>query len=153
MPEIKWTDAMRQAWPWAQRAVSEGLSGAAGLRAFRSGGGHIRTVDWYNLMRWAQDAVMETEEETSYMADVPLPQSAYAKTPFDIREPYKMVAEVQFINPQTGERDKIVVSCLDVETKSLAMWDAHLDVVLSNYGLSLESETVEVTGRWFYSRA
>jgi len=153
MPERPWTGAMMNAWQWARRAVNEGLSGAAGLRAFREGGGSIRTQDWYSLMHWAQEASMAPEEEEEYMSDVSLPQSVYPPTPFDLREPYKMIAEVEFVNPQTGERDTITVSCLDTDTKSLDMWDAHLDVVLSNYGLSLETEGVSVKHRWFYRRA
>lgn len=153
MPERPWTNAMMQAWQWAQRAVNEGLSGAAGLRAFREGGGSIRTQDWYRLVRWAGETSMTPSEEAEYMPEVSLPQSVYAPTPFNIREPYKMIAEVKFFNPATGQRDTMTVSCLDTETKSLDMWNAHLDVVLSNYGLSLETEGVEVSHRWFYKRA
>lgn len=49
----------------AIRTVKEGLSGRAGLRAFRDGGGRINDSTWFKLVGQARRAISETLDEAT----------------------------------------------------------------------------------------
>lgn len=149
MAEIRWSQAMMNAWQYAIKGVFDGMSGAAGLQQYRDGGGSIRTQDWYRLTRWGQDVEQSQVTAEDGIRWATMPESVYVDSGFRFREEYKMIAQLRFTNPQTGQRDIMYVSALDNVSKSLDMWDSHLDVILSNYGLSMDMETVTVTKRLF----
>jgi len=140
---------MMESWQFAIKSVSDGLSGAEGLRQFRSGGGSIRTQDWYRLTRWGHDVDQSEITADEGIRWATLPEAVFTPTGFKFREEYKMIAQIRFTNPMTGERDIMHVSALDNRSKSLDMWDSHLDVILSNYGLAMDMSTVQVTKRVF----
>ena len=52
-PQAQWSPSQKNAFGFVRRAVSEGLSGRAGLRAFRAGGGHIGNEYWFSLYKTA----------------------------------------------------------------------------------------------------
>ena len=140
---------MMNAWQYAIKSVGEGLSGAEGLRQFRAGGGSIRTQDWYRLTRWGYEVDQSEVNAQEGIRWATLPEEVYVQAPFRFREEYKMIAQIRFTNPQTGFREDFYVSCLDNDTKSMDMWDSHLDVILSNYGLAMDMEDVVIRKRVF----
>jgi len=152
MPEQRWTVAMRESWQYALEAVETGLSGSAALRAFREGGGAIRTQDWYQLYRWAGDVMRSTEQADLYPRHRDLPESVFVPTDIDYREEYIVVAEVRWYDPATGRYVTRHVSAQDEYHKPVMDWISHLDVTLSRYGKSFADADVSLGRMWFLHR-
>jgi hypothetical protein len=80
-PQEQWTKSQRIAFPFIQKAVSEGLTATAAINEYRAGGGAIRSQDWYSLFRqeFAQTGVRENIKEIPYTYTIP-------ETMFDPRD-------------------------------------------------------------------
>jgi len=152
MPEPRWTVAMRESWQYALEAAEMGLSGSAALRAFREGGGSIRTQDWYQLHRWAGEVIRSGEEAELYPRYRDLPESVFVSTDIDYREEFVVTAEVSWTDPATGRRVRRHITALDEYHKSLNDWISHLDVTLSRYGKSFADADVSLGRMWFMRR-
>ena len=150
--EGRWSPAMHNSWQYALRAVNEELSGAAGLRAFRAGGGSIRTQDWYQLTRWAGEAYNKAEAAEDFWRAIELPESVYAATPFELREEYKMAAEVRFWNRDTKKYERHWYSVADNQSKSRELWMSALNIAMERYGEFMDLSTVTVTRTMFWHR-
>jgi len=144
---------MHESWQYALQSVNMEMSGAAGLAAYRAGGGSIRTQDWYQLTRWANDAYSKAEVAEDFWRAIPLPEAVYAATPFELREPYKMTAEVRFFNAQTNKYERHWYSVADQETKSRDLWMSALNIALERYGDFMDLGTVQVTRTMFWHKA
>jgi len=143
---------MHDGWQYALRAVNEELSGAAGLAAFRAGGGAIRTQDWYQLTRWANTAYDKAEAAEDFWRAIDLPEDVYAATPFQLREEYKMTAEVRFWNTTTKKYERHWYSVADNESKSRELWMSALNIAMERYGEFMDLSTVTVTKTMFWHR-
>ena len=150
--EGRWSPRMHDSWQYALRTVNEGLSGAAGLRALRTGGGEIRTKDWYQLMRWSNEAYNQAEAAEDFWRAIELPESVYAETPFQLREEYKMTAEVRFWNRDTNKYERHWYSVADNQSKSRELWMSALNIAMERYGEFMDLSTVTVTRTMFWHR-
>ena len=150
--EPRWSPAMHTSWQYALRAVNDELSGAAGLRAFRAGGGAIRTQDWYQLTRWANDAYDRAEVAEDFWRGMPLPEGVYTPTTWELREEYKMTAEVRYFNTATQRYERHWYSVADNNTTSREQWMASLDQKLKRYGEYMDEKSITVTRTMFWHR-
>ena len=151
-PERYWTKAMRQAWEFALSTVERGLSGAAGLREYREGGGKIRTADWYTIMREARRAYELPRVIPRLPTTAPLPSSAYVETEYDYHRKYIAVAEFTGYNPQTGEKFTGLVSVESNISLSLPEWQQAL-ISRAIEGESIDPNKPQILERvWFYRR-
>jgi len=148
----RWSPAMHESWQYALRAVNEELSGAVGLRAFRAGGGEIRTQDWYQLTRWANEAYDRADAAEDFWRAIDLPESVYQPTPFQLREAYKMTAEVRYFNPTEGKYERHWYSVADTQSKSRELWMSALNIAMERYGEFMDLSTVTVTKSMFWHR-
>ena len=150
--EGRWTPGMHNTWQYALRAVNEGLSAAAGLRALQAGGAVIRKQDWLQLMRWANTAYDRAEAAEDFWRAIELPEDVYAPTPFQLREEYKMTAEVRFWNKDTNKYERHWYSVADNQSKSRELWMSALNIAMERYGEFMDLSTVTVTKTMFWHR-
>ena len=151
--EQHWTPAMHSAWQFAARAVNEGISGAAGQRAFRAGGGAIRDKDWDQLMRWAKEMPVREKEAGEFWRAIDLPESVYQPSPWEFRETYKMTAEVRYRDLVDGKYKRHWYSVADTQTKSREAWMSALNIAMERYGEFVDLSTVTVTRTVFWHGA
>ena len=153
MPEgQRWSPAMHNAWQYALRAVNEELSGAAGLRAFRAGGGSIRTQDWYALTRWSNEAYSKAEQAEDFWRAIELPESVYAPTPWRLESEYKMTAQVRYYDTSEGRYKRDWYSVSGESSRSREVWLSGLDIALKRYGAWMDQESITVTRTMFWHR-
>lgn len=143
---------MHNNWQYALRTVNEGLSGNAGLRMVKAGGGEIRRQDWQSLVRWANQAYSKAEQAEDFWRAMDLPEDVYAPTPFQLREEYKMTAEVRFWNTDTKKYERHWYSVADTQSKSRELWMSALDIAMERYGEFMDLSTVTVTRTMFWHR-
>ena len=153
MPEgRRWSPGMMNSWQYALRAVNEGLTAAAGLRALQAADAGIRKTDWLQLMRWANTAYDKRDAAEDFWRAIDLPEEVYASTPFDLREAYKMTAEVRYWNTNTKKYERHWYSVADNESKSRELWMSALNIAMERYGEFMDLSTVTVTKTLFWHR-
>ncbi len=143
---------MHNYWQYALKAVNEELSGNAGLRMLRAGGGEIRRQDWQSLMRWANTAYDRADAAEDFWRAIELPEDVYAPTSFQLREEYKMTAEVRYWNPTAGKYERHWYSVADTQSKSRELWMSALNIAMERYGEFMDLSTVTVTRTMFWHR-
>jgi len=152
-PERRWTKSMRQAWEFALSTIERGLSGAAGLREYREGGGRIRTQSWYELVRLARRAYEMPEVLPRLPPEIPLPASAFTEVDYDYHRKYLVVAEWKGIHPETGE---VVSGLVGVESDillTLEEWESALEERAFEAEYAAPEAPFELGRMWFYRRA
>jgi hypothetical protein len=95
---------MKQALPFIQRGVREGLTATAALSQYRDGGGAIRDSSWYQVYRltFAQEGVRENVKripETYIVTD-----QMFEPVPYDYREKYVMKMKVSGYSTELDQR-------------------------------------------------
>ena len=98
------------------------MSASEGLRQYRTGGGKIRSSDWYYLRRLSADAA-EVSEDVSYSptANV-VPDSAHTPIGWDYRQDYVATGVVTGFDPDTGEGITVHVTVESSEPLTLEQW-------------------------------
>lgn len=142
---------MRQAWGFVVSSINEGLSGRAGLSAFREGGGVIRDSDWYYLRRTAQTAVETADYAESLYPSLPIPERAFAPLDWDLAQDYMAQSTLEWIDPESGRRKKIRISVESNQLLSKESWEEALLSLKERYP-ELEALDVQLGRIFFYKR-
>lgn len=125
-PRAQWSASQETAFGFVRRSVSDGLSGRAGLRAYRAGGGHIGNENWFALYKSAFniDGYRETIKQVPMTYNVR--DTMFTDVDMDFREEYVMQMKVRGYSEELGmtvtkwvtaESDKII-------TKQEWLWGA-----------------------------
>lgn len=100
----KWSASQQTAFAFVRRAVTEGTSARAGLRAYRAGGGHIGNEYWFSLYKTAFniDGWKETIKQVPETYNIR--ENMFTETDFDFREEYVMQMRVSGYSEEIGQR-------------------------------------------------
>jgi len=134
-PKAQWSTSQETAFGFVRRAVADGMSGRAGLTAYRAGGGHIGNEYWFSLYKSAFNinGYRETIKQVPMTYNVR--DTMFTDVDFDFREEYVMQMKVRGWSEELGmnitkwvtaESDKII-------TKQEWLWGAQ-DAVESRIG-------------------
>lgn len=124
--KTKWSPSQKTAFAFVRRSVSEGMSGRAGLKAFRAGGGHIGNEYWFSLYKTAFniDGWKETIKQVPMTYNVR--ENMFTKTNFDFREQYVMQMKITGYSEDLGQRVTkwVTVENDKIITKQEWVWGA-----------------------------
>ena len=151
MPEERWTSAMREAWYYALSAFERGMSGAAGLFDYRSGGGAIRTADWYTAYHTAERAYEQGGYPDMAGWDIPLPSAAHEVVDIDYEKEYVAVFEVTCQHRETGEYFTKMVTVESRSTLSIQEWQELAVEAAESEQSGASPGTVSLGRSWYYS--
>ena len=142
---------MVSAWQYAVSGVEHGLTATEALADYRSGGGAIRTADWYHLAGEARGAYSRGETVIGLPFETPIPSSAYTVVDQDYGQKYVVVVESTFTEAATGER---ITRDITVEYDDVQRWDDiesdALDV-LERYNAEGGRDGITINRSWFYT--
>lgn len=85
-----WTDSQRQAWQYVGAAYDQGLNQTEALRAYRQGGGAIRTSSWSELWHRYEGGTDGWSSIYQYGSNDLLPASVFTQVDIRYRERYTM---------------------------------------------------------------
>ena len=154
MPGIgQWSSSMVSAWQYAVSGVERGMTATEALADYRSGGGAIRTQDWYYLSREAQGARARGEIVAGLPFEQPIPSSAYTTVDMDYGQKYVVIQEATYTDAATGQRmtRDITLEYDDVETAINIRSDA-VDTLLA-YGVEGGESGITFGSALFYTPA
>lgn len=146
-----WTNSQRTAWGYVGMAFDDGLRQTEALRAYREGGGHIRTADWGEL--WHRQANAESNWGRLYTFnknDV-IPESMYEQVGIDYRAKYNVVFKAN-IRQEDGSilHDQFRTIRSNVRLTLGEIYDS-IDDTLRSYSGEYGIANVEVSGLRFYT--
>ena len=124
--KTQWSPSQANAFAFVRRAVSEGLSGRAGVTAYRAGGGHIGNEAWFSLYK----AVFNMYGYKKTIKQVPMTynvrETMFTHMDFDFREQYVMQMKVTGYSTELGQRVTkwVTVESPNIITKQEWVWAA-----------------------------
>jgi len=142
---------MIDAWQYALSSVDRGMTATAGLTDYRSGGGTIRTQDWYSLAGLARETYAQGDLVTGIPFETPIPSQAYTEVEYDYGQKYVTTADVSYIDAASGQ---VVKRGVTVESDELRTWneiEAEIAEVVAGYGVLGGQSAVTVTRAEFFS--
>jgi len=130
-----WTASQENAFGFVRRSVSEGLSGRAGLKEYRAGGGRIGNENWFALYKSAfnMDGWKETIKQVPMTYNVR--ETMFTDVDFDFREEYVMQMNVTGFSEELGMNVTkwVTVESPSIITKQEWVWGAQ-DAIDSSLG-------------------
>ena len=98
----QWSPSQKNAYSFVSRAVTEGLSARAGLKAFRAGGGHIGNEYWFSLYKTAFniDGWKETIQQVPMTYNVR--ENMFTPEPVNWKREFVMQMKVSGYSEETG---------------------------------------------------
>ena len=151
MPEERWTSAMRESWYYALSAVEREMSGATGLLDYRTGGGAIRTSDWYTVYHNAERAYEQGGYPGMAGWDIPLPAAAHEVVDIDYEKEYVAVFEATYQYRVTGEYYTKMITVESRETLSVKEWEELALEVMESEEYAAVPGSVSLGRSWYYS--
>ena len=143
---------MRQAWNWALSSIERGLSGRAGLRQYRAGGGAIRDSDWFYLRRAGAKAYDSYGKAGETWPTLPVPPRTFTEADWDYREEYVTTAQVRYFDPVEESFKNAMITVESAGLHTLDEWENDVtDVVIASLG-ELFVTRPEIQRMWFYRR-
>jgi len=142
---------MLGAWQYAVSTIEHGMTATSGLEDFRSGGGSIRTSDWYYLAGQARDAQATGDIVQGLPFETPIPAQAYTTVEVDYGQKYVAVADLRYTDAATGAVKRRTVT---VESDQVSSWlDIESDIqdVGAEYGVVGGAAGIEILRTRFYS--
>lgn len=122
----QWSPSQKNAFGFVRRAVSDGMSGRAGLRAFRAGGGKIGNEYWFSLYKTAFNIEGWKESIKQVPMTYNVRENMFTDSDLDWTEEFVVQMKVSGYSPEqdrrltrwvTIESDKII-------TKQEWVWGA-----------------------------
>lgn len=142
MPESIFSGAQARAWPIIEAGVSEGMSASQALSEYRSGGGHIRTQDWYRAYRMYEGSSKEWERLTYIKNTDSVPASMFGESPYNFAQRYVVQYKAYITNADTGEREQVY---RQVESDRLLTWTEWQDAMKKNLIEDVSSPAQDVS--------
>jgi len=142
---------MLGAWQYAVATIERGYTATFGLEDFRSGGGSIRTQDWYYLAGQARDSQARGDLVAGLPFETPIPGQAYTEVEIDYGQKYVAVADLRYVDVATGE---VMRRTITVENDQVQSWpdiEDAIDDVAAAYGVVGGTAGVEILRTRFYS--
>jgi len=142
---------MLGAWQYAVSTIERGYTATFGLEDFRSGGGSIRTQDWYYLTGQARESQASGDLVQGLPFETPIPGQAYTTVEIDYGQKYVAVADLRYVDVATGE---VMRRTITVENDAIQSWpdiEDAIDDVAAAYGVVGGAAGVEVLRTRFYS--
>lgn len=121
-----WSASQKTAFAFVRRSVSEGMSGRAGLKAFRAGGGHIGNEYWFSLYKTAFNIDGWKESIKQVPMTYNVRENMFTHTDFDFREEYVVQMKVTGYSEDLGQRVTkwVTVESDHIMTKQEWVWGA-----------------------------
>uniref|UniRef100_A0A6M3JS24 Uncharacterized protein n=1 Tax=viral metagenome TaxID=1070528 RepID=A0A6M3JS24_9ZZZZ len=142
---------MLGAWQYAVSTIERGMTATSGLDDFRSGGGAIRTSDWYYLAGQARESQATGDIVQGLPFETPIPGSAYTEVDIDYGQKYVTVADLKYVDVATGE---IVRRQVTIERDEISTWndiEDDIEEVGAAYGVVGGAAGVQILRTRFYS--
>ena len=142
---------MLGAWQYAVSTIERGYTATFGLEDFRSGGGSIRTQDWYYLTGQARESQASGDLVQGLPFETPIPGQAYTEVEIDYGQKYVAVADLRYVDVATGE---VMRRTITVENDQVQSWpdiEDAIDDVAAAYGVVGGTAGVEILRTRFYS--
>jgi len=142
---------MISAWQYAVSAVESALTATEGLTEYRTGGGAIRTQDWYYLAGQARESYSRGETVSGLPFETPIPSSAYTVVDLDYGQKYVVVVKSTYTDAVTGKR---ITRDITVESDEVLPWnDIESDAldVLERYNAEGGRDGITISRAQFYT--
>lgn len=86
-----WTSSQREAWGYIQLGYDQGMRQTEALKAYRAGGGAIRTASWSELWHRYDEGSNTWNTLYQYGMNDVIPESMYEPVGVDYRSKYNIV--------------------------------------------------------------
>lgn len=147
-----WSQSERMAWGYVRAGVDADLTATGALREYRSGGGAIRTQDWYDLWNKAE-AAGDAWDKVSYLSPTDsVPESMFEPT--DIQFEQRYVVNVN-ITGNTLQGETVTEMYRYIESDERLTWGEWLqkvDEFLQKYKGIRDFASYHITDVAFYTR-
>lgn len=145
--KTQWSASQKNAFAFVRRAVGDGMSGRAGLKEYRSGGGKIGNEYWFSLYKTAFNISGNRDTIKQIPMTYNVRDTMFAHTEFDFREQYVMQMEVTGYSTELEQRVTkwVTVESPQVITKQEWLWGAQ-DAV--NSGITSPTFLIDRVKQW-----
>jgi hypothetical protein len=149
---VEWGQSQRMAWGYVRAGVDSDLSATGALREYRSGGGAIRTQDWYDLWNKAE-AAGDAWDKVSYLTPSDsVPESMFEMTDIKFEQKYVMNVNLTGITVQGETITEMYRYVESDERLTKQEWFAKVDQFLQKYAGVRDFKVYHVTDVAFYTR-
>ena len=142
---------MLGAWQYAVSTIERGYTATFGLEDFRSGGGSIRTQDWYYLAGQARDSQASGDLVQGLPFETPIPGQAYTTVEIDYGQKYVTIADLKYTDAATGQVTRRTVTLYDKEVRSWPDIEDDIQDIADKYGVVGGTAGVEILRTRFYT--
>jgi len=142
---------MLGAWQYAVSTIERGYTATFGLEDFRSGGGSIRTSDWYYLAGQARESQASGDLVQGLPFETPIPGHAYTTVEIDYGQKYVAVLDVKYIDNVTGQVGRRTITLEDDEIRTWNDIESEAKDVVQETSPPTGGSNMEVIRARFYS--
>ena len=149
---VEWGQSQRMAWGYVRAGVDSDLTATGALREYRSGGGAIRTQDWYDLWNKAESAGDAWDTLAYQTPTDTIPESMFEQTDIQVEQKYVMNVNLTGTTVQGETITEMYRYVESDERLTKKEWFAKVDEFLQRYAGVRDFKVYHVTDVAFYTR-